>query len=248
MIVRLIAHTVVTGWGHMRDAGWVDYDWADSEPGPEWNGQEPAVDADCLAEFGGRLCYQSWSRPNERTATNEGYLAHILEVEHTSVLEHASASFYVAEVSRSLLMELRTHRHLSFSALSQRYVDETNAQFVLPPAIIELYRKIAEYDKGSADAIVLQLNDMTNTVLETYEKLTTLLTQHGYSRKKAREAARCVLPNATETKFLVTGNMWAWHHVLSKRTAEGADAEMQELAREILRQLKEIAPNSFQDM
>ena len=91
-----------------------------------------------LAEFAGRACYQSWSKPNPRTATNAGYLRHILEVGHLSVLEHGSVSFYLTGVSRSLTHELIRHRHFSYSQLSQRYVPERNAAMVEPEVIAAL--------------------------------------------------------------------------------------------------------------
>ena len=77
-----------------------------------------ATDADggqALAEFAGRACYQSWNKPNPATATNAGYLRHILEVGHLSVLEHGTATFYLTGVSRSLTHELIRHRHFSYS-------------------------------------------------------------------------------------------------------------------------------------
>lgn len=232
MIVKLIAHTVVTGWGDMRDTGWVDY--PEEIDGETWDAFENFADADYLAEFAGRLCYQSWERPNPATATNVGYLANILDVKHTSVLEHSSATFLVREVSRSLLDELRTHRHLSFSALSQRYVNENDANVVYPPAFTE--------DEEH------ELNTLMPYVRRRYADIVHMLLERGLTRKQAREAARSVLPMATETQFVVTGNMWAWHYVLGRRVAASADAEMQLVAKEMLRQLKEIAPNTFQDM
>ena len=74
-----------------------------------------------LAEFAGRACYESWSKPNPATATNAGYLRHILEVGHLSVLEHGTVTMYLRGVSRSLTHELIRHRHFSYSQLSQRY-------------------------------------------------------------------------------------------------------------------------------
>ena len=88
-----------------------------------------------LAEFAGRACYQSWAKPNPRTATNAGYLRHILEVGHLSVLEHGSVTFYLTGVSRSLTHELIRHRHFSYSQLSQRYVPERDAGMVEPDVI-----------------------------------------------------------------------------------------------------------------
>lgn len=241
MIVELIAHTVVTGWGKMRDAGWADYETDyDTESGPvredDWRNEW--LDADYLAEFAGRLCYQSWSRPNPATATNRSYLAHILEVGHESVLEHASATFYVAGVSRSLSHELVRHRHLSFSQLSQRFVNENGsdrAMFTLPPAM-------------QIGRLHDMMFDLTGRALEAYEDIVAALLKRGLTRKQAREAARCVLPNATETRFVVTGNMRAWRDVLKRRLDPAADAEIQLFAQRVRDALVEVAPNTFQDM
>src|ERR1700754_3256171 len=88
-----------------------------------------------LAEFAGRACYQSWKKPNPATATNAGYLRHILEVGHLSVLEHGTVSFYLTGVSRSLTHELIRHRHFSYSQLSQRYVPGRGSVLVEPEVI-----------------------------------------------------------------------------------------------------------------
>lgn len=66
---------------------------------------------DTLGEMAGRLCYESWDRPNPATATNAGYLANIIKQQHFSVLEHASATIYLEGVSRTLTHELIRHRH-----------------------------------------------------------------------------------------------------------------------------------------
>ena len=98
--------------------------------------QRGTAAADHLAEVGGRQCYESWDRPNPRTRSNEDYLKHILEIDHTSIMEHSSATFRLTEVSRNLLVELTRHRHLSFSVQSQRYVDESPGSVIIPPDII----------------------------------------------------------------------------------------------------------------
>lgn len=226
MIVEVVAYTKVE-YLQMGEAGY------------QHHVGESNTGSDLIAEFGGRLCYQSWDRPNPVTATNAGYLANIIKQQHFSVLEHASASFYVAGVSRSLSHELVRHRHLSFSQLSQRFVDEggsTRAAFIVPPAFRD-----SEDERGV-------LFDTTGAALEAYYHLDALLVSRGLTRKQAREAARAVLPNATETQFLVTGNMRAWREVIAKRISPHADAEIQLFAREVLTILKRIAPNTFQDM
>ena len=81
-----------------------------------------------LIEFAGRLCYESFNLPSEKTKTNSGYVQNVIGLGHESVLEHASVTFYIEGVSRSLSHELIRHRHLSFSELSQRYVDMKDAK------------------------------------------------------------------------------------------------------------------------
>ena len=214
--VRLIAHTVLADG------------FPDIEP------QDGDTDADFLAEGAGRSCYESWTRPNPKTRKNEDYLAHIIDQKHLSVLEHASATFYLTGVSRALLAELTRHRHLSFSVVSQRFVDSSNASVVVPPAIRDL-------GMGS------YLDDVMVGASRDYTRLVRDLTDAGFPRKQAREAARAALPNMTETRIVVTGNISAWRFVVARRIDSGADAEIREVAGMILAELKKLAPNSFGD-
>ncbi|WP_026185323.1 FAD-dependent thymidylate synthase [Salinispora pacifica] len=206
---------------------------------------EWSTDADggqALAEFAGRACYQSWKKPNPATATNAGYLAHILEVGHLSVLEHGSVSFYLTGVSRSLTHELIRHRHFSFSQLSQRYVPERDAAMVEPAVIAddpELHKRFVEAAEASVRAYTELLAGLEQRF--TDEPNATL------RRKRARQAARAVLPNATETRIVVTGNYRAWRHFIGMRATEHADVEIRELAVECLRQLQGVAPSVFND-
>lgn len=202
--------------------------------------------ADVLAEFAGRACYQSWDNPSGRH--NFEYIGNIIHQGHFSVLEHASATFYIEGVSRSLTHELIRHRHLSFSQLSQRFVDESKVTYVVPPALgdsvySENMRPQWEYGFTVAEA----LDDAMEEATGFYTVFVDFLLSKGLNRKQAREAARAVLPNMAETKIVVTGNHRAWREFLSKRLNPHADAEIQRLAKEILRQLKTIAPNTYQD-
>ena len=194
------------------------------------------TDSDVLGEFAGRACYQAWDMPNPKTRVNSGYLANIINQGHFSVLEHASATFYAEGVSRSLTHELIRHRHLSYSELSQRYVDMAEAPFIVPPALQHNNDGKSEMPMG--DDVIETYNDVVNY----------LVNDKGVKRKQAREAARAFMPNATETKIVVTGNMRAWRDMLAKRWHVAADAEIREFAGEILSHLKTIAPNSFQDV
>jgi thymidylate synthase (FAD) len=203
--------------------------------------------ADRLAEFAGRSCYQSWSNPSGRN--NQEYIGNIIAQGHFSVLEHASATFYIEGVSRALTHELIRHRHLSYSQLSQRFVDESNAELVVPPALSDCLDDDIrpEWEYGFSVKALLN-EDVWETALFAYKELVAHLQGKGLTRKQAREAARAVLPNMTETKIVVTGNHRAWREFLAKRNNEHADAEIQELAKELLRQLRPIAPAIYQDM
>ncbi|HEY4023198.1 MAG TPA: FAD-dependent thymidylate synthase [Pseudonocardiaceae bacterium] len=197
---------------------------------------------EALAEFAGRACYQSWKKPNPATATNAGYLRHILEVGHLSVLEHGSVSFYMTGLSRSLTHELIRHRHFSYSQLSQRYFPEKNAAMVEPEVIAsdpELHAKFQEIAQASVDAYTDLLAGLEKRFAD--EPNATL------RRKQARQAARAVLPNATETRIVVTGNYRAWRHFIAMRASEHADVEIRALAVECLRQLQKVASNVFSD-
>jgi len=204
-----------------------------------------STDADggpALVEFAGRACYQSWSKPNPRTATNADYLRHIIDVGHFSVLEHATVSFYITGVSRSCTHELIRHRHFSYSQLSQRYVPEQDSQVVLPPGMEDdqqlqaLFTAAADASRATYTELLARLEakfaDQPNAAIR---------------RKQARQAARAVLPNATETRIVVTGNYRAWRHFIAMRATEHADVEIRQLAVECLRQLQREVANVFAD-
>ena len=203
------------------------------------------TDADggqALAEFAGRACYQSWNKPNPATATNAGYLHHILEVGHLSVLEHGSVTFYLTGISRSLTHELIRHRHFSYSQLSQRYVPEGNAALVEPDVIASDLELHAIFVAAGEAAITAYAE-----LLEGLEKKFADVEHAMLRRKQARQAARAVLPNATETRVVVTGNYRAWRHFIAMRASEHADIEIRELAITCLRELSRVAPNVFAD-
>jgi thymidylate synthase (FAD) len=150
-------------------------------------------------------------------------------------MEHASVTFLVQDVSRALLAELTRHRHLSFSVVSQRYVNYADTAPVIPPAA-----------EGTPAETAIK-NAYAGT-LRVYEYLVEDLTARGFKRKEAREAARSVLPNAAPVDMVVTGNLRAWRDVLGKRHHVAADAEIQEFAARVLRLLRVAAPGCVQDV
>ena len=204
-----------------------------------WLGE--GSDGERLAEFAGRLCYMSQANPAKRP-TRE-YLDNIKKQGHGSVLEHANYSLLLEGVSRSLTHELVRHRAgFAYSQLSQRYVDESKAAFVVPPAIIG--------DEKLEAAWKAQIESAQSTYVMLVEQL---MERYGWvadrvhRRKMAREAARAVLPNATETKIVVTGNVRAWRTMLELRSSEGAEMEIRRLAVAVLRLMQREAPGFFSD-
>lgn len=215
--VQLIAHTVTTAQSE---------DILESQP--------DSTDAEYLTTLAGRACYQSFHRPNQATRLDSDYLERTLfEQGHFSILEHASATFYLEGVSRAFTHELIRHRHLSYSQLSQRFVDESDAAYVVPPAVRGNVIVENALASSIADALI------------SYDCAVGILLHDGYSRKQAREAARAFLPNCVETKIVVTGNLRAWHEVTQRRMQPDADAEMQEVMAMIYDELTEIAPAIF---
>lgn len=231
MRVTLIASTQLTGIYH--DSNFNYEEWM---PEHEEAYDYGTTDADRLAEFAGRSCYRAFNKPNPKTRENADYLANILKLQHESVLEHASATFFVENVSRALLLELERHRHLSFSVVSQRYVNHSDAEHVIPPVF-----------KGDADAERI-INSAHYDALLTYDTLVGMAIEKGLSRKEARGAARTVLPEGTETSIVLTANHRAYRYVIKLRSSPHADAEIREFAQALLVELKKISPNAYQDM
>jgi thymidylate synthase (FAD) len=211
------------------------------------------VPGEVVAEFAGRLCYLSFGedagmegghKTIQGRTSNESYLGNILQVKHGSVLEHAVWTLLLEGVSRSLTHELIRHRAgFGFSQLSQRYVDESDIAFVLPPEIrdesraFEMWTEACEQSLESYRAL---LDELTNQVGDSGPAT--------MRKKRARQAARSVLPNSAETKIVVTGNARAWRHFMETRGTGSADMEIRRLSGFVLRLLHEEAPHIFGDM
>ena len=148
------------------------------------------------------------------------FINNLLYRKDGSVLEHVNFGFVITGISRSLTHELIRHRAgFAYSQRSQRYVDESGASFVIPPALVnetfsndkvnELFNKAMENAATSYEELVNSLEESLDESL--FEKKTD-------RRKAIRQAARSVLPNATETKLFVTANVRAWRHFIEMRS------------------------------
>lgn len=201
-----------------------------------------------LAEFAGRLCYMSFGSgeiSGHKTVQGRtqiaAYFENIKTQKHGSVLEHANFSLLIEGVSRSLTHEFVRHRAgFAYSQLSQRFVEPDNIAFVLPPAIrfdetdliFQTWKKSCETDEAAYKALHARIQ---------FERSDT-------TKKEMRETSRSVLPNCAETKLVVTGNVRAWRHFLTKRGALGADAEIRRLALAVCSVMKAEAPLLFSDV
>ena len=205
----------------------------------QWVGD--ASDGEKLAEFAGRLCYMSQANPARRSTAD--YLENIKKQGHGSVLEHAVYVLLIEGISRSCTHELVRHRAgFGYSQLSQRYVDESSAAFVMPPAIIgdAVLEKSWEAQVTADQAAYVEL---VEALMRRYAWIEDKI----HRRKMAREAARSVLPNATETKIVVSANVRAWRTMLELRCGEGAEQEIRRMAVAVLRLLQAQAPGFFSD-
>lgn len=212
--------------------------------GTAWE-TDTEVGGELLSEMGGRVCYMAFGTRQGRRSNHE-YIGNILEQRHGSVLEHAVWNLLVSGVSRSLTHELIRHRAgFGFSQLSQRYVDESETDFVEPDVIAddpELHNLWLETVETTQRAYV----DLAERLAERLKSEQPELPRTA-RRKAARQAARSVLPNATETKIFITANARALRHFIELRGSEHAEPEIRKLAVVLLNVMRDEAPNIFGD-
>jgi thymidylate synthase (FAD) len=213
--------------------------------GTSWE-TDSEVGGELLTELAGRVCYMAFGTRQGRRSNAE-YLGNILQQRHGSVLEHAVWNLLITGVSRSLTHELIRHRAgFGYSQLSQRYVDESETDFVEPDIIAEnphLHELWHDAITAAHCAYVALADALTEQLRQTHPELPRTA-----RRKAARQAARSVLPNATETKIFVTANGRALRHFIELRGSEYAEPEIRKLAIAVLAVMREEAPNMFGDI
>ena len=209
-----------------------------------WTPGPGATHGEELAEISGRVCYMSFGRRQKQS--NGAFIRHLIEKGHESVLEHVNWTFLVTGVSRAFTHQLVRHRvGFSFSQLSQQYYDHTEAEFLKPPILANFPKACAAWEQAVATArksykdILGELAELENPV------------KNGISKKEIRRlirsSARSVLPNATETKIVITANARAIRHFLAVRGSIPGDEEMRTVCGELLKLLKVEAPALFMD-
>ena len=177
------------------------------------------------------------------------FLNMLTDLGHASPTEHASFTFGIEGVSRTLLAQITRHRIASFSVQSQRYVRLEDFRYVIPPEI--------EADPAAKQQFIDTMNedarrylDLVKTLEErhTREFLAEGLTEkaaRSKAGKKANEDARFVLPNACETKMILTMNARSLQNFFALRCCSRAQWEIRDCAREMLRLVYPIAPTLF---
>lgn len=179
--------------------------------------------AEGLLEHAGRACYRSVPKGDPgkflKARVGEG---------HESIIEHASVTFEISGISRACSHQLVRHRIASYSQESQRYVDMSAPEFVVPPAIAQNPEAAAVWE------------ECMGQVEDAYHRLRKLGAR--------KEDARFVLPNATATLIIVTMNFRTLRHFFRVRCDKAAQWEIRDLALEMLRQVYDLAPGVFGDL
>lgn len=200
------------------------------------------IEPEEIIAMGAKLCYFSADlqelKKGIKGADQSKFIQKLTEMGHFSPIEHASFTFGVEGVSRSLLAQITRHRLASFSVQSQRYVSELGSKnedgvfdYIVPPRIADLgeeYLKI--------------FSKQMKQIQEWYDFWVKALGEQG---QESNEDARFVLPNATETKFIVTMNARELLHFFNLRCCNRAQWEIRSLAEEMLKLVKRAAPMIF---
>ena len=202
-----------------------------------------------------KLCYSSSSISNlTDNLTDEkaaSFVEMLSEIGHESPIEHASFTFGIEGVSRSLLAQITRHRMASFSVKSQRYVREGSFEYVTPPEIaaipeaLEIYDEIMAEDQKRYDRLseILKEKHIKTFLAEGKDQKTA----EKLAEKKAIEDARFVLPNSCETQMVMTMNARSLHNFFKHRCCARAQWEIQDIANQMLALVCEVAPNPFKN-
>ncbi|MBQ9894196.1 MAG: FAD-dependent thymidylate synthase [Ruminococcus sp.] len=210
-------------------------------------------DPERIVATAAKLCYSSSDIGSLRDGLTddkiESFIDMLASIGHESVMEHVTFTFGIEGISRACSHQLVRHRIASYSQKSQRYVNEDGFEFITPPAIADIPEAKEEYDR------------VIDIITESYSKIADMLTEKhkkalmdggadektaaGKARKLANEDARFLLPNACETKIVVTMNVRSLFNFFRHRCCNRAQWEIRDVANEMLRLCLKTAPHIF---
>ena len=171
----------------------------------------------------------------------EKFVSMLASIGHHSPLEHCTFTFAIEGISRACSHQLVRHRIASYSQQSQRYVKMDDFKYIIPEQI-EKYKDTKTIFENAMKDIKRYYDHLVDILEEDY-------INNGMSKKdankKAIEDARYVLPNACETKIVFTMNVRTLMNFFSHRCCDRSQKEIRDLANEMLKQVKEIAPTIF---
>jgi thymidylate synthase (FAD) len=185
-----------------------------------------------------KLCYSpadiSSLKDKIETRDQKTFVEKLVRMGHMSPIEHASFTFAIEGISRACSHQLVRHRLASYSQQSQRYVsEEAGFDYIIPPALKE--------DKEMKKMFVSFMEEAQ----KAYNAMVKKLNEKGIRGEAANQDARFILPNAAETKIMVTMNARELLHFFRQRCCNRAQWEIRRMAEEMLRLVKKSAPTLF---
>lgn len=213
-------------------------------------------DPEQIVASSAKLCYSSVGvediQENLTQEKTDKFINMLMSIHHESPLEHISFTFAVEGISRALTHQMVRHRIASYSQQSQRYVKLDQFQYIIPqeidniPQAREIFIKSMENAQKTYDDLVeILINKHTSNFISKgmdKDKATKL------AEKKAIEDSRYVFPNACESKIMITMNARSLINFFEHRCCNRSQTEIRQMAKEMLRQVKEVAPTIFKNV
>ena len=201
---------------------------------------EHTPNPEAVVAMAAKLCYSPSDIESlkEKTAAKDQkqFVEKLMEIGHMSPIEHASFTFAVEGISRACSHQLVRHRLASYSQQSQRYVsEEAGFDFIIPPSINK-DGELARY-----------FRDFMNKAQEAYSHIVSRLNEKGLKGEEANQDARFILPNACETKIIITMNARELLHFFKQRCCNRAQWEIRSMAINMLRLVSRTAPAIFRN-
>ena len=181
-------------------------------------------DAQKVIEQAGRTCWKSFGKSDDNS--QDSFIRRLIAMEHESPLEHAYATFRIRGCSRAMTHQLVRHRLMAVSQQSQRYVDESKFDYVVPETMPSEF-----------------LDDFHNDM-----KIIQQMYQKWRDRGLKKEDARFVLPNACTSEIVVSADFREWRHIFKLRLSKKAQWELRNACRIMIEILCKHAPACFEDI